>query len=78
MIFIIMILTIMKIFIKTTKTYLLFKQKKFLKESKIKIFFLFNKNLIVVKQKGNLIVYSLKQKKIISKYNFYKKKVQTF
>ena len=33
-----------------------------------------NKNIITTDQSGNIIVYSLKEKKIIAKYNFYQKK----
>ena len=33
-----------------------------------------NKNFITTDQSGNIIVYSLKEKKIIAKYNFYQKK----
>ena len=33
-----------------------------------------NKNLIIRDEKGNLIVFSINANKIISKYNFYKKK----
>ena len=33
-----------------------------------------NKNLLINDQKGNLIIYSIEEKKIIREYNFYKKK----
>ena len=33
-----------------------------------------NKNLLINDQKGNLIIYSIEEKKIIGEYNFYKKK----
>ena len=33
-----------------------------------------NENIITTDQSGNIIVYSLKEKKVIAKYNFYKKK----
>jgi len=53
---------------------ILFKSKK-LSKYKINDLILFEKNnLIVSDQKGNIIIYSIKDKKIISKFNFYKKR----
>ena len=60
------------------KKNLLFKSKK-LTRSKVEDFFLFNKgNLILSDVKGNLIVFSLKDKIEKAKFNFYKKKFKKF
>ncbi len=60
------------------KKNLLFKSKK-LTRSKVEDFFLFNKgNLILSDAKGNLIVFSLKDKIERAKFNFYKKKFKKF
>ena len=54
---------------------LAFKSKK-LTKSKINENIFFEKgNLISTDEKGNIIIYSLDQNKIINKYNFYKKKI---
>tara|TARA_Y100000591_G_scaffold300707_1_gene294387 strand:- start:3974 stop:5296 length:1323 start_codon:yes stop_codon:yes gene_type:complete len=56
------------------KNNLLLKSKK-LSRNEIKEFFLFNKgNIILSDVKGNLIVYSLNDKNVKVKFNFYKKK----
>ena len=53
---------------------IIFKSNKLSKNSLNK-YKLFEKgNLIVNDEKGNIVVYSIKEKRIISKYNFYKKK----
>ena len=53
---------------------LVFKGKK-LTNSKINDYILFEENNIITSdKKGNLIVFSIKENKIISKFNFYKKK----
>ena len=53
---------------------IIFKSKK-LTRSKVNKDILFeNGNLIISDESGNIIVYSIKKKKIIAKYNFYKKK----
>ncbi len=53
---------------------IIFKSNKLSKNS-LNRYKLFEKgNLIVNDEKGNIIVYSIKEKRIISKYNFYKKK----
>ena len=60
------------------KNNLLLKSKK-LTRSKVSEFFLFNKgNLILSDIKGNLIVYSLKDKREKAKFNFYKKRFKKF
>ena len=60
------------------KNNLLLKSKK-LTRSKVGEFFLFNKgNLILSDIKGNLIVYSLKDKREKVKFNFYKKRFKKF
>ena len=56
------------------KNQLIFKSKK-LSKSKINNYVIVeNNNLITSDHKGNLIVFSINQNKITSKYNFYKKK----
>ena len=53
---------------------LIFKSKR-LSKYKLNDSLLFNKNKVIVSDlNGNIIVYSINQKKIIIKYNFYKKK----
>ena len=48
-----------------------------LSRNKISNNILFNKDLLITSDsKGNIIVYSLKLKKILHKYNFYKKKIK--
>ena len=54
----------------------IFKSKK-LTKSKINENIFFEKgNLISTDEKGNIIIYSLESKKIINKYNFYKKNLK--
>ena len=56
------------------KNQLIFKSKK-LSKNKINKFILFeNNNLILSDKKGNIVVFSINQNKVISKFNFYKKK----
>ena len=51
-----------------------FKSKKLTRE-KVNNYLIFeNDNLIIADEKGNIIVFSIKEKRIISKYNFYRKK----
>ncbi len=65
-------------FFYNNENILLFKSRK-ISKGKINKDILYNSgNLIVSNKKGDLIVYSVKQKKIISKYNFYKKKYKQF
>ena len=65
-------------FFYNNENILLFKSRK-ISKGKINKDILYNsENLIVSNKKGDLIVYSVKQKKIISKYNFYKKKYKQF
>ena len=53
---------------------LLFKSKK-LTKYQINNYILFDKNNIILNdQKGNILVFSIKEKKIITKFNFYQKK----
>ena len=53
---------------------IVFKSKK-LSRNKVNNYLLFeNDNLIISDEKGNIIVFSIKKKKIISKFNFYKKR----
>lgn len=60
------------------KNKLLLKSKKIAK-NKISEYFLFNKgNVILSDIKGNLIVFSLKDNKVKSKFNFYKKQFKNF
>ncbi len=56
------------------KNQIIFQSKK-ISRNKINKNILFNNNLFISSDyKGNIIVYSLKKKKILHKYNFYKKK----
>ena len=57
---------------------IIFKSKK-LSNGKIDDYLLFqNGNLIASDKKGDIIVFSIKEKKIINKFNFYKKKYKRY
>jgi len=61
-------------FIYNNSNQILFKSKR-ISKYKINDLLLFEKNnLITSDQKGNIIIYSISDKKVISKFNFYKKK----
>ena len=61
-------------FIYNNTNQILFKSKR-ISKYKINDLLLFEKNnLIVSDQKGNIIIYSINDKKVISKFNFYKKR----
>ena len=61
-------------FIYNNSNQILFKSKR-ISKYKINDLLLFEKNnLITSDQKGNIIIYSISDKKIISKFNFYKKR----
>ena len=53
---------------------ILFKSKKITRYKINNYILAKNNNLIVSDQRGNIILYSIKQNKLISKFNFYKKK----
>ena len=53
---------------------LIFKSKKLSRNSLDKFLLFENNNLILNDEKGNIIIYSLDEKKIVSKFNFYKKR----
>ena len=58
------------------KNQIIFQSKK-LSRNKINNNILFHRDLLITSDsKGNIIVYSLKYKKILQKYNFYKKKIK--
>ena len=56
------------------KNQLIFKSKKLTKNKINKFILLENNNLILSDKKGNIVVFSISQNKVISKFNFYKKK----
>ncbi len=56
------------------KNQLIFKSKKITKFEPSNFKLYENNNIIINDNKGNIIVYSIKNKKIISKFNFYKKR----
>ena len=56
------------------KNKFIFKSKK-ISKNKLNHYFLYSSdNLIVSDKMGNVLVYSVKENKLISKFNFYKKK----
>ena len=57
----------------TNNNSLVFKSKKFTKYKPDNFIKFFNDYIITSDQKGNIISYSLSEKKIVSKFNFYKK-----
>ena len=60
------------------KNSIIFKSKK-LSNSKVSNYILFeNDNLITSDEKGNILIYSISEKKIISKFNFYKKRYKKY
>ena len=58
------------------KNQLIFKSKKLSKKNVNKFILLKNNNLILSDKKGNIAIFSIDQNKIVSKFNFYKKKYQ--
>jgi len=56
------------------KNQLIFKSKKLSKKNVNKFILLKNNNLILSDKKGNIVTFSIDQNKIVSKFNFYKKK----
>ena len=76
LIFFIIMIIALKILVIKTKTKLF--QSKKLTKNIVNTHILYEKNnLIINDEKGNIIIYSISDEKIVSKFSFYKKKFKS-